>query len=585
VLLKSSRYDITSTAGIVINTSGTQIVGVAGGANIMPDGLNEGITGTKIRSTVAGLAVGGGNTISGNRIEELYMWGAVAGTDVPALDITGYCDQLVVNRLRVGGNWKYGIRLLGNGTNTLDAAHFLSCTVDGISGHGAYITNANSKSYFTKFTMCEFDDNQGYGFYVNNTTQSQAFGAAVTQWMRLESCSFMRNGQSGGTDAANVYLYSHQCVLSNCVVWESGITNGGTAVATADGIIVGGNNNIITGCQFSSNNGYAIRIRGNNNIIVANEFLNPVTGNIIIEAGATGNVIIQPGLTGITDNGSGTINVSSASELQGVPISPITPTSGQVLTYNGTQWIATTGGGTAGVSSLNTLAGALSITAGTGISVSPSGTSIQITNTGSGGTAASGLFGSLIPIKPSQAASGLTTAYNHSGTLSVTDTSSGITLIDGTSSAGLFLEGQLGAYPSTPFTRKALVSVPFGAVDYVASSMVIASSLTGAALYFGLVYSGGWTAAINTATGPSAYGTGLSTYALGSFSGPFIWLELVDNGTTVQFSVSPDGQVWTPVGSAITKSTSNLGPSGFNYLGFAISPQGTGFGSTLMAWS
>ena len=44
------------------------------------------------------------------------------------------------------------------------------------------------------------------------------------------------------------------------------------------------------------------------------------------------------------------------------------------------------GGGAAGVSSLNGLTGALSITAGNGISVTQSGSSIQVTNAGSGGS-------------------------------------------------------------------------------------------------------------------------------------------------------------------------------------------------------
>ncbi len=58
------------------------------------------------------------------------------------------------------------------------------------------------------------------------------------------------------------------------------------------------------------------------------------------------------------------------------------PTAGQVLEWNGSGWLPATLA--AGVSSLNALTGALAITAGSGVTVTPSGSNIQISAAGGG---------------------------------------------------------------------------------------------------------------------------------------------------------------------------------------------------------
>lgn len=58
------------------------------------------------------------------------------------------------------------------------------------------------------------------------------------------------------------------------------------------------------------------------------------------------------------------------------------PSSGQVLTYNGSVWVNGSAG-SGGVSSLNSLTGAVNLVAGTNITLTPSGQNITISLSGS----------------------------------------------------------------------------------------------------------------------------------------------------------------------------------------------------------
>jgi hypothetical protein len=207
---------------------------------------------------------------------------------------------------------------------------------------------------------------------------------------------------------------------------------------------------------------------------------------------------------------------------------------------------------------------------------------------GAGGTVnGSGLFSGLTTSVPTRAATGLTTAYNQSGTYAVADNSNGIGLSDtvGVSSSALNLEGQLGAYPATPFTRTALFSLPPSAANYIGAALVIADSPTGKALYGGSFFNSSptfWSPGISQANSPTSWDANVSSLPYGPF--PFVWMKLVDDGTNIEFFVSSDGVMFVPIGTAIAKASSWLGASGFNYLGFAISTQGGPSISTLMTW-
>lgn len=124
----------------------------------------------------------------------------------------------------------------------------------------------------------------------------------------------------------------------------------------------------------------------------------------------------------IQNTGTGTFEVESDVNIDG-SASPISLGSGSglIVAFDGTNWFTERGdgGGGGGVSSLNSLTGALDITAGTGITITPSGSDVEValdatTGTGSvvlatGPTLSSPVVGTQAPLDDSTKAA--STAY------------------------------------------------------------------------------------------------------------------------------------------------------------------------------
>ena len=308
VVLRSARYNVTAAGGLTIITPSIKLFGVVSGFNIDPNGQSEGISGTKIYLTGDGIGLGvAAQKRGGIVLEDLYLWG---GTGLPASKAAIFnnqaTDQAVLNRIRVGGGWTYGLYVNG----IFDAPHLFQWAILGIT-HGVYLASSADCPYAT-FVDMQIDDNTGYGFYADPTAN-----ASDHRYLRLSSCTLTRNAYGGTiSDPCNVYWGLTQSTIEGCAIRAAGydlINN--TTVANCDGIIVDGNYNIIDGNQLLDNSGYGIRIKGDYNIIIGNLFANNTVGNILIEAGATGNIIVQPGLTGITDNGTGTVYVGTMTSI------------------------------------------------------------------------------------------------------------------------------------------------------------------------------------------------------------------------------------------------------------------------------
>lgn len=199
-----------------------------------------------------------------------------------------------------------------------------------------------------------------------------------------------------------------------------------------------------------------------------------------------------------------------------------------------------------------------------------------------------GLFSGLITV-PTISSSGLTTGWNQAAGFSATNNATGITLTDSATHTGSYLEGIVKTYPATTFTLTTLFSLPYTGQNFEAIGLCILDTLTGKALTFSAIWpaSGNlWNFIVDGWNSPTSHNTTPLGRTNAVYS--FMWIRLVDNGTTISFQASSDATWWYQV-YGISKASSFLGSSGFHYLGAFIETGDTagGFtiGTTLMSWS
>lgn len=196
-----------------------------------------------------------------------------------------------------------------------------------------------------------------------------------------------------------------------------------------------------------------------------------------------------------------------------------------------------------------------------------------------------GMFGSLLSATPTMANTGLTTAYNHPGTFAATNVATGIEFQD-TAGTGFVMEGQIMAYPGTAFTATILLTAPTPFTSGSGLGFVVANSPTTQAMLFGEYWGigGQWSFYGSSFTTPNTGQSQVFDSATGYLqSSPFVWLRFKDDGTSIYYSYSYDGIIFTQIYTA-TKSSSFLGSSGFNYLGYALFP-GAPVGNVLESWT
>ena len=224
-----------------------------------------------------------------------------------------------------------------------------------------------------------------------------------------------------------------------------------------------------------------------------------------------------------------------------------------------------------------------------GSSITIAGGVISAPGGGGGGGGGGGLWSGLIGTVPTQANTGLTTAYNQSGSFSAMDAATGILMADPTSVSGDWNEGVVGPYPSAPFVRRALITWPVAGNGFPTAfsllGLVICNTLSGQAIFFGA-------SCRTTGQPPQFWGQNYSSptaFNSNSFTSDWNltfpqWLILTDDGTTLNLYVTSDPLVEQVLVWSTTRAASYLGASGFNYLGFMITPMNGGIAGTLMAW-
>ncbi len=261
--------------------------------------------------------------------------------------------------------------------------------------------------------------------------------------------------------------------------------------------------------------------------------------------------------------------------------------------WTGSAWAAFSGGGGSGVASLNSLTGALSIAAGSNITVTPSGSTITIAASGGGGGGSSTLAGDSDvaisspsdgqvltydatsrkwanatpsggggggalpgPDVPPSTAGSLDDEFNGSaldGTrwtwlnqqaATATEGQGNLSLVNGTPSTGV--NAILQAAPgSTPweFTAKVCPHSPGSVTE---CGTILQESASGKLIIFGFeVTTGGLNLGIYAWNSPTSYGPVETSVVLSAltFTAP-IYLKIKNDGTNLIFSLSYDGIIF-----------------------------------------
>lgn len=173
------------------------------------------------------------------------------------------------------------------------------------------------------------------------------------------------------------------------------------------------------------------------------------------------------------------------------------------------------------------------------------------------------------------------TNFNQAGTFSMSDVGNGVLIQDTAGSAGENLEGVLKSYPGSAFTATMLVSLPHVLQNYVQIGMCAADSPTGKMMIFGARSATQWQAGKANFSTPSSYASGFVAY--GNFY-HYAWLRYKDDGTNIYFYSSSDGQYWKQH-YTVSKASSYLGSSGFNYWGIYLDSSNGDIGGVIMHYA
>jgi hypothetical protein len=206
----------------------------------------------------------------------------------------------------------------------------------------------------------------------------------------------------------------------------------------------------------------------------------------------------------------------------------------------------------------------------------------QITAASNGSSGGGGLFNQIMSPTPTMAGTGLTTSYGATGTFSASNVATGI-LFQETVSQSTIIEGLIQAYPASPFTLTILTSMPAPYSNVGGNGFVVANTPTGNAMWLGILIDSGLNIAGYKFSAPATIGANLYIFNPGLQGAPYIWQRYKDDGTNIYVSYSFDGVVWLQA-YTVSRASSYLGSSGFNYLGFVIEPQGTVESCILMSW-
>lgn len=260
-------------------------------------------------------------------IRDMYFWGSGVYSGQKAFYFDNHVDQTQFNNIHIG-NFQWGVysdTVLDDSTfNGLDILHCYQ---------GIHLSEKSLAAY-VKFFNCTVCDNDGIGIYLHPASNSFC--------CQMTNCVIVRNARTEVESGCNIYWGARESIIANNIIHAAGYHFYNEAIlgkegnhVSADGIIIDGSYNLITGNQILDHStGTAIVVKGSNNQIIHNSFTGregsshgggnavaPICSNkldIHVQPGASDTTIIQQGTFTWIDEGKRTI-VNGVSHNEGDP--------------------------------------------------------------------------------------------------------------------------------------------------------------------------------------------------------------------------------------------------------------------------
>lgn len=357
--LTDKRYRLEKPVAIRNIAGGIKTARIKGEGGFIhyPNAEGEVLTGTVIKSDTTAFKVGTTDLTNQPRpgrftIQDLTLWGpgrtlinGLGGNwDGAGVLIDGYADQPQIDRLNIS-NHVYGVVVKG----IMDAGTISNSSIIG-NRYPIWIDTTAVAATYTTIRDNIIADNYG------PVVIDGAIGD-TSSWVKITGNTFASNcfqhlGDLAVIPDCGIWINSSGNIFTNNYVTNSGFSNLNQTRIAADGIIVDGNNNIITDNIISghpSSGKCGIRIRSGTGNVINCKFSIPLTSyfpnnetDVIIESGAVNTTLfVYPGMT-YTDNGTGTVIIDGSGGGLSIPLNEIvigtgaSVTSTPKLKYDGT---------------------------------------------------------------------------------------------------------------------------------------------------------------------------------------------------------------------------------------------------------
>jgi hypothetical protein len=328
VVLSPGRFNVAST--ISITTPSIVLAGVSKGYNQDPNGIAEGVWGTKLKWTgaSAGVVISAGSSSPRPgfiTIRDTYIYGhstVPSGTDFAAdtcISTPTWTDQFRLENSLLT-NCGVGLHLGSASSDSTDSATIWNTDFQGL-GIGIYCGNHRECGDLL-LSDDQFSDNSAQAIWLDGVSTFGEEHPTIANPRIYDGCY----NASCTTYLASVVNFRPYLAWSGGTVQYPGRSYDHGSQQTADGIYQGGDYGTFTGGNVQHSLGCGIRLLGNYNDVSGWEFLgnatdvcisgstNRVSSDTLLTAtiGGNGNVLVAPNASSVTISGNDNVLTVSA---------------------------------------------------------------------------------------------------------------------------------------------------------------------------------------------------------------------------------------------------------------------------------